>query len=105
MRIDYVTVYAVSVLPRAVVCLNSSISGAADAQQVGEFDTRDNLALFGSTDGTCSKENPVRETMVSASTVEDANAKCLALEHPGVDATLASYGYPLPDSLWVCDQA
>ena len=105
LRIDYVTVYAVSVLPRAVVCLNSSTSGAADAQQVGEFDTRDNLALFGSTDGTCSQENPVRETMVSASTVEDANAKCLALGHPGVDATLASYGYPLPDSLWVCDQA
>ena len=105
LRIDYVTLFTVSVGPRVFVCLNSSTPGAPDAEPVGDFDTKGNLAVFGSTDGTCSGEQPVRETMVSAGTVEDANAKCLAAGEPGVDATLASYGYPLPDFLWVCTQA
>ena len=105
LRIEYVTLYTVSVEPRAVVCLDSSTPGSPDAQPVGDFDTKGNLAVFGSTDGTCREEHPVRETMVSAGTVEDANAKCHALGEPGVDATLASYGYPVPDFLWVCTQA
>ena len=105
LRIDYVTLFTVSVGPRVFVCLNSSTPGAPDAEPVGQFDTKDNLAVFGSTDGTCSGEQAGRETMVIAGTVEDANAKCLAAGEPGVDATLASYGYPLPDDVWVCTQA
>ena len=87
LRIDNVTLFTVSVEPRAVVCLNSSTPGAPDAQPVGDFDTRGNLAVFGSTDGSCSQEHSVRETMVSAVTIEDASAKCLALGATGVDAT------------------
>jgi hypothetical protein len=105
LRIDYVTLFTVSMEPRAFVCLNSSTPGVPDAEPVGDWDTKGNLALFPSTDGTCSGELLVRETMVSAGTVEDANAKCLAVGEPGADATLASYGYPLPDYVWVCTQA
>jgi hypothetical protein len=104
LRIDYVTVFTVSVAPGAFVCLNSSTPGAPDAEQVGAWDTKDNLAAWGSTDGTCSGEQAGRETMVTAVTVEDANATCLAAGERGVDATLATYGYPLPDYVWVCTQ-
>jgi hypothetical protein len=102
LRIDYVTVFSVDLEPSVVICLDSTTPGVPDAQPVGPFDSTGNLAVFASTDGTCSGENPVRRTMVSATTVSDANTTCLALGAPGVDATLAGYGYPLPDHLWVC---
>lgn len=106
LRIDYVTLYTVIAGPQLVVCLDSSTPGAPDAEPVGQFDTKGNLALWGSTDGTCSgEEQPVRKTMVTARAVDDANAKCLAAGEPGVDATLVSYGYPLPLDVWVCTQA
>ena len=106
LRIDYVTLFTVGVEPRAFVCLDSSTPGAPDAEPVGSWDAKGNLALFLSTDGTCSgEEQPVRETMVSAGTVEDANAMCRAAGEPGVDATLASYGYPVPEHVWVCTRA
>ena len=53
LRIDYVTLYAISAGPRVFVCLNSSTPGAPDAEQVGAWDAKDNLAAWGSTDGTC----------------------------------------------------
>jgi hypothetical protein len=106
LRIDYVTLFTVIVGPQLVVCLDSSTPGAPDVEPVGQFDTKGNLAVHGSTDGTCSGgEQPGRETMVSAGTRDEANAKCLAAGEPGVDAALLSYGYPLPQDVWVCARA
>lgn len=102
LRIDHLTLFTVDLEPLLVVCLDSSTAGTPDAQPIGAFDTVGNLALFPSTDGTCSGDLLVRKTMVSATTSADADATCLALGAPGVDATMAGYGYPLPDQLWVC---
>ncbi len=102
LRIDYVRLFTVDLEPQLVVCLDSSVAGTPDVEPVGPFDTANNLALFPSTDGTCSGESLVRRTMVSATTAGNADATCLALGAPGAEAMLAGHGYPLPDSVWVC---
>lgn len=101
-RIHDLTLYTVTTEPPLVVCLDSSALAVPDATLAGPVDTRDNLATYSSTDGTCTAPSTRATTLVTATTRDEAQATCVALGTPGVDALMSERGYPMPAGWWLC---
>jgi len=83
-------------------CLDSS-STFADARVVGAPDALDNGQFYLSVNGTCSGGvHGARETVVIAGTEADAVGICNALGATRHHAPVASFGYPVPRTWWLC---
>lgn len=101
-RIHDLTLYTVTTEPPLVVCLDSSVLAVPDATLAGPVNTRDNLATYSSTDGTCTAPSSRVTTLVTATTWDEAQATCIEQGTPGVDALMSERGYPMPVGWWLC---
>jgi hypothetical protein len=83
-------------------CLDSS-STFADARVVGAPDALDNAEFYLSVDGTCTGGvRGAHETVVIAGTEADAVGICNALGATRNHAPVASFGYRVPRTWWLC---